>query len=904
MIHWRRVFPAQRRRAKLRGAAAAVLLLVGVLTAVAAGAAEPTALAAGPVSPAQWPNSYLAAPQIEGWPNALRISGPDRYQTSLAAALVLRGEGAFPFDTPDPSSGGVRSLAEAKGWWGLGVCPKAIIVVAGDSIADALAASALSDSTGRSTEPFLERIAAADPLFDPPGGFARVDTFAAPILLTPSARSGATSLAVSARLAAQDLRAGGCNTARQAIIVGGPSAVAPEIEAELVSIGYTEVFRVWGGNRYGTAVAVAAALGTGAVPPGTSGCADATTSDNKVTMGFWANSVVEWRPAPDMCQLLNRSVVLTDGVDGIDALASGWWTGYWQVPLLLHDGSDQLPVETATALSLLPIENIIVLGGTKRVPSEVVAEAARLARADTIRVSGPDRYATSVEMAKQFGGWWPTGNGADFAGSMLCVAGSAGTGRSARGSAEMLSAGPWCGTASGAVDRGAPARTLPPVNVARTALVAEVGDEMRRRPTREAVPILLVDAGAEQLPQVVESFLAEAFSPPARCVTRAEQARYAQALSSGACPTPGFAAAFGSDSVITPAVLGELSSILSGRAISNEREPAVLVGAQTPDPYSPFGVQSTPGIDFGVGAFATSLSMAPVYHDGSAAQLKVCMPRDSYRGARWVVVDANRTAAFSEIPTQNWYLNDSDGAARSPGKGAPACAPIETGEGPTVPVLTRAVGPSGATSDSLMLFSAVDRRFQLAAPIVVGDPSSVGTPSEEDPPHGGQTRLLFQNGSTAGRVQLGDQTEAVANSRIVLRIYRGVSPPGASPANAPPDTFTANWEIWTERGTIIGTAQGEALLKQGAWHLRGVSVLKSGTLVSKTFGSPAPVVEDEAPPPVRQVGVPVEPLRVGTSDAYGAGGFTATLTVNSPGTADDKLSWQTEAFINTPLPTS
>ena len=44
---------------------------------------------------------------------------------------------------------------------------------------------------------------------------------------------------------------------------------------------------------------------------------------------------------------------------------------------------------------------------------------------------------------------------------------------------------------------------------------------------------------------------------------------------------------------------------------------------------------------------------------------------------------------------------------------------------------------------------------------------------------------------------------------------------------------------------------------------------------------------------------PLQPLRAGTSDAYGAGGFTATLTVNGQDNLDDIIRWQPEAVINT-----
>jgi hypothetical protein len=149
---------------------------------------------ADPLPPAPWPDTALARPQMEATAHTLRLFGPDRYQTGLAIALSLRGVGTYPFNTTDRSSSGATSLGGASNWWGAKSCPRAIIVVAGDSPADALAAAALSDPTGNSSEPFLQRTAAADPLFDPIGGFARVDTDAAPVLVTRSARSGATAL--------------------------------------------------------------------------------------------------------------------------------------------------------------------------------------------------------------------------------------------------------------------------------------------------------------------------------------------------------------------------------------------------------------------------------------------------------------------------------------------------------------------------------------------------------------------------------------------------------------------------------------------------------------------------------------------------------------------------------------
>ena len=149
---------------------------------------------AGPINPGFWPTAGQANPTIQGWPNALRISGADRYQTALAVSLMTRGSGGFPYDTPDPYSGNAQGLSEASGWWGLGLCPRAVVIVAGDSPADAIAATPLSDATGKSSEPWLRRTEAADPLFDPIGGFSRVDTDYAPLIITTSAREGGRGL--------------------------------------------------------------------------------------------------------------------------------------------------------------------------------------------------------------------------------------------------------------------------------------------------------------------------------------------------------------------------------------------------------------------------------------------------------------------------------------------------------------------------------------------------------------------------------------------------------------------------------------------------------------------------------------------------------------------------------------
>ena len=914
-----------------------------LLGSVPAGAEDPVALAAGPVSPLQWPSSSLLAPRLEGWPNALRIFGADRSQTSLAVALAARGSGGFPYDSPDAASGDVLRLATAAGWWGLDVCPRAVVLVADDSSADALAASVLPDPTGRSSEPLLRRVAAADPLFDPPGGFARVDTFAAPILLTPSARSGARSMALATRLAAQDLRSGGCKAARQAIIVGGPDAVPVPVEAELLSIGYSEVFRVSGDTRYATAAAVAAALGTAGVPASAAGCdAVADAGGGVPAMSFWANSVVEWRPSPSECRLLGRTVVLADGIDGVDALAAGWWTGFWQVPVLLHDGSKSLPLASAAELSLLGVDHIIVLGGEQRIPQQIVDQAARYARATAIRVSGPDRFATSVEMAKQFGGWWPTAPGG-FGGRQVCLAASAVGEASVRSWPDALVAGTWCGTATASMPQ-APERTLAPVTIetpARTAsydasaggLPLAVGASARAPSNSassaalsatgaalaagQAVPLLLVPAGADRLPVSVRDLLDDAFAVPAACAalvgdgaagTLGDASAYASALATGACPQPGFAVAFGGPSVLHPGVVGEVSALLSGSMTSADEPLAVLVGAETPDPSARFGVSSVGGVRLGVGAYATRQSMAPVFHETArgvgasrAGRVQVCLPRGAYASALWLVVESSPAAplAVVDVPARRWYLADASGVVRVPGVGTPAC--IGVPEASRSPLLARAVDPNGRTSHSLLLAADVSRHFSIDGVLTASLPEVQGLRSDVIPDGPGVTRWRFETGA-AGADAVLDGASSAVESTVLSVDLRHRTPTTIDGVDYPrPSTFTAAWTVRTTLGTVIGAAEGEAVLREGQWHLRGATHLAGGSWAAAALGrrpqTPTGAAPTEPPP---LPGEPVTPLRAGTLDGYGAGGFAATLTVNGQDNRDDTITWHPEAFINTP----
>ena len=762
-------------------------LILGVAFALPIAAYEPQS-----VQPLYWPDSRSIQPKLSGYPNGIRFHGPDRYQTSLATTLALRGSGGFPFSTSNPNPDMGNDLSNSSGWWGINQCPRAVIVVSGDSPADALAATALSDPTGDSSEPYLRRTAAADPLFDPVGAYKRVDTDYAPVIVTAAARRGAVKLSAASRFAIQDLRNGGCASAREAIIVGGVSAVPKAVEDELLGMGIDSVYRVAGGNRFGTASAVAQALGTASAATGVTGCNDGSSIDGSTRMTFYNNSVVEWRPSGTDCRLLNRTVVLADGLTGADAIAAGWWTSFWQVPVLLHNGTDVLPFETAEALQTLNISNLVILGGEMRIPQTVAQEAAELSGARTWRVAGQNRYETSVKMAERLGGWWGSTSSADTASSVLCFAGSSGSGSSSRGWADALGAGAWCAAASGAAaNRTPPLRRLGP-----TFGTSPFDAVPKERLSRDAVPVILVRAGSDRLPSSVSSFLARSFD--------ANQYWCSSASAGPGCAIPGFSVFFGGTSVISDVLADEISSAVGG-AVDN------------------VGFQTKPDVS---GVFGTKLVLAPVFRELGSGYLQMCSSRGGYSDARWLLMGVGQqsTALTTlDVMAQNWYLRDGDNVGRTPGVGSPGC--IKGSFAGEEKLWIKAVGLDGITSKPVTVASDPADYLGLSG-LITARPAyeTSGINSSLDPITGGTSLWRFRAYAPPIRVATDGRELTAVDSEISITLQRGNSVDGLAP-----DVFSATWILELSEGSISGIAEGEALYEDGVWKLRGFSDTTSGS---------------------------------------------------------------------------
>jgi hypothetical protein len=713
------------------------IALLGALLCLA-----PSLAGAATLQPATLPDGT----SVGSAPNAIRYAGVDRYHTSAAIAAALGSDGTLPFDTPNP----------AGTTWGAATCPSSIIVVAGDRPADALAAAPLSDPTDRSDQPRLRRVASRDPDFDPPGGMDRVDTFAAPILVTTSTRSGATRLAAAAREAAADLVDGTCDDAREAVIVGGTDAVPVGAETELLLLGYEEVFRVAGADRYETAALVAAALPVEAAPAGAQ-CTDADASDGSTAMGFYGNGVIEFRPTPTACELHGRTVVLADAVVGADALAAGWWTSYWQTPLLFVAPDGSLPPATRSALESLAVDTLVVLGGTARIPESTVDEAKVLASAVAGRFGGADRYSTSTITATQLGGWHPTGDADDFDADRICLAASSGA---STGWPDALAAGPWCGrlTASTAP---APSRMLEPVERATAPAPATA-------PSHAAAPLLLVPAGGP-IPASVRNLLSAAF---------AGGEAWCRGGTVGACAAPGFAVAFGGGAVLAQSALEDVSGLLAGDD-EDQRTAAPTLG----DP------------------FTTTLDLSSRFTgDGPGAH--TCFERGSIRGVRWLATyDSARLDApqsLTDLPTTGGYDD---------GRSIPRCI-ARTDAAETLV----GVAASGEISLPHALGTPVDAVLSMSGAMRHASPGDAAGEAGTSPDVG-ITRWQFRD-APPGPLELvhrGGRVN-VAEASLDLTLDR---------QQVGPHRFVARVVLLGDDEPIVGTATGEAALVAGTWQLAG-----------------------------------------------------------------------------------
>jgi putative cell wall-binding protein len=158
-------------------------------------------------------------------------------------------------------------------------------------------------------------------------------------------------------------------------VIGGPAAISDDVVAQIGAIAQianpsAEVERVWGSNRYLTAVAVANLVADSGVP------------------------------AP------MRQLVMAVGADFPDALAAGALAAGLGYPMLLTS-KDRLRNEVRTWMtSRADLTEVIVVGGAEVITDAVLAEINSLRNRsgqmiEARRLSGANRFETAVAVANE-----------------------------------------------------------------------------------------------------------------------------------------------------------------------------------------------------------------------------------------------------------------------------------------------------------------------------------------------------------------------------------------------------------------------------------------------------------------------------------------------------------------------
>lgn len=173
----------------------------------------------------------------------------------------------------------------------------------------------------------------------------------APILLTDKNAVGTETMNEIKRLQAKNI-----------YILGGTGVISSSLEQGLKNQGYT-THRIAGSTRYSTAAAIG--------------------NEAKKSIGTI------------------DTVIIATAANYPDALSMGPLSGAGGAPILFTD-VNKLNTETKNAVSSLNPEYILIAGGTGVVSESVENELKAMGK-NVMRLSGKDRYATSLEIAKLYG---------------------------------------------------------------------------------------------------------------------------------------------------------------------------------------------------------------------------------------------------------------------------------------------------------------------------------------------------------------------------------------------------------------------------------------------------------------------------------------------------------------------
>lgn len=145
---------------------------------------------------------------------------------------------------------------------------------------------------------------------------------------------------------------------KHVIVLGGENAISSSVVRELESTGIN-VQRISGENRYATATHIATAIGT------------------------------------------TNEIFLTTGNNSPDPLSIAPYASMKQIPILLTK-TDSLTPEVTKMIQNKGISKVTIIGGENVISTNVQNQLTEIGVTHVNRIAGPDRYATSVEIANSF----------------------------------------------------------------------------------------------------------------------------------------------------------------------------------------------------------------------------------------------------------------------------------------------------------------------------------------------------------------------------------------------------------------------------------------------------------------------------------------------------------------------
>ncbi|MHB8464835.1 MAG: cell wall-binding repeat-containing protein [Acidimicrobiales bacterium] len=707
------------------------------------------------------PTYFPAGVTLDSNAYVLQFAGANREATAAAVDLDAALAGGRTAGYPYATASGVSAKSDRSKLYGPAVCPTAVVLAADDTPADALAAASL-------------RGHAALPLTNDAGSTVRVDTSHTDLMLTQSGREGATTLDSTTAAALTRVRAA-CPTTIHGIVLGGTYAIPPEVYSDFAS-RVTDTVRVSGPTRFDTAALIARAV-----------VATETTLPTvnyyptpSVRGAAFTNGKASFTSAAQ--QSLAQTVFLAEGGTGADALAIGPLAASLGVPILLTDASN-LPDPTQSVLRSLAPTTVVVLGGSFAIGDGVLDQVRTVTESSArlVRIAGPNRFATSVDIAKQlfniYPEYGPTFGAAAFSDQVFGLARDQGTaaGGDHVGWPDALAASYDLADASGG-GFAAPARAAPPVEVSSgsttqvtiggpTAVCGSAGSACY--PT---IPLLLT--GGSSLVLDVDAYL---------------QALYPRggAYKVGGSPASstnegGFALVFGGGAAVSPATRDQLALDLSGQTYT----PARATDLSPSLAVSRLFVTRVNLSDF-VGP--AKQGTTPVFTSGASADPKVCVTPGGLTGAAGLAaLDQSGSASLAPQPAEYFQASSTPYPDRL---SLGAC--LSLANGASLPVNAYAVGLSGHESASQAVnFAASDEVVvsTLAGPVPATGTGSVFIPIPQGP----------------------SETQSVSLARTADPVtYKGTSYPGATitfDATITRTNANAGMDLISWKGSLVGYA--------------------------------------------------------------------------------------------------